>query len=387
MERLKKVKTDYFEDKNYLILYSFNFLYNFASSIVTFFTGAFFYSLGMPLHFILLFFGLEFGLRGILSPLGPSLATKLGVTKAIILANIAYVLYFVFIGLSEVSLALGFSAFIFHSFARGLQLPIVEGLQSKLINNHNRGKQQSLMLILKSTAGLVGIAFGSYVLDSLSYNVIVISVSIALFLSTIPFLFLKDFSFGENYNYKDSYKYLVGDEFRDNLLPLSGFALTIIAHISFIPLFIYSRVQDFSSFGIIMFIIFFAKALFLFLFGRLVDKKGSEKVNKSTGLLNQIGNLSLMIFIANPFSLTLANIYTQITRDLFFSSSQVRQYNKAKKLSFLFMTGVQMILCFVEIIALSLFALLAFFIGDNIFYIIFLSSILGSYLFSYFFKD
>jgi hypothetical protein len=69
-----------------------------------------------------------------------------------------------------------------------------------------------------------------------------------------------------------------------------------------------------------------------------------------------------MIFIANPFSLTLANIYTQITRDLFFSSSQVRQYNKAKKLSFLFMTGVQMILCFVEIIALSLFALLAFFI-------------------------
>jgi hypothetical protein len=53
----------------------------------------------------------------------------------------------------------------------------------------------------------------------------------------------------------------------------------------------------------------------------------------------------------------------------------------------LFMTGVQMILCFVEIIALSLFALLAFFIWDNIFYIIFLSSILGSYLFSYFFKD
>ena len=378
---------EYFTDTNYVVIYTYSFFSKFANSLVKFFTGAYFLSLGMPLSVVLLFFALEYGIKGLFAPFGPKFASSLGVIKAMVISNVSLIFFFILMNFSKDYLYIGFFAFIFHAFYSGISVTVQEGLQSKVIKNKNRGRQLSLSFVIQSLAALLAVYFGTIALQNFSYLLIVIVGGISISLSTASFLFLKNIQFNSRLGYAQIFRQLRSKAYKKNYFPMFGQTLALIANTVFLPIFIYLSVGNFKTYGTIIFVALLVEIFMTLIFGRLIDRLGARSMNIKTAGLNSLGNIGLMVFQYNQLTLLFANIFNQISWNLYFNNALVRQFNKAKRYSFTFMTLIKMNICFVGALVLGLFALISVFIGENISFIIFFSAMVGMYIFSKYFKD
>jgi len=66
-----------------MALYATVLLNKLGDAVFSFFVAAYLYSIGIPLAGVILFFGCEFGLRGILSPLGAMAVARFGCLQAL----------------------------------------------------------------------------------------------------------------------------------------------------------------------------------------------------------------------------------------------------------------------------------------------------------------
>jgi len=168
---IKKIKESYFADKNYGLIYAHHFLRNIANAAMYIFTGAYFLKLGMPLHFVLLFYGLEFGVRGFLCPFGLSFLNKVGIIKAQITVAIFLILFFVGISFSDQNLWIGFCSLFLAAISGAIYYPFMDVFEAIYIkDNYNRTKQLSMSLISGSLGRVVGAAGVGFLLSSYGFD-------------------------------------------------------------------------------------------------------------------------------------------------------------------------------------------------------------------------
>lgn len=379
----------YFQDRNYLCLYAHVFADKIGNRLVEIFTGAFFYSLGMPLPFVLLFFGFEFGLRGAVAPIAPILVSKIGVKKAVATAYFFLVLFFIFVGLTEVSLVLGFLSFIFHSVSRGIYYPCVDTLHSALVHDESRGRQNTLEKLLAAIAGLLAVGIGASILAN-AFTVAIFLLSLVLLLSLVPLFFIDALKMVSNPSFLESYRYLFSLEFRENIVPLGAESLAIIANILVAPLYIFFLVQqEFSPFSAVIFIGILLQMALTLVYGVWLDRAGHQKTLVWASFLQAVGNIGYILATRVVMPLPLLTAFNNTAWDMYTSNYNTRVQQKASKAkeSLIFNTAVQMTLCFVEVIALTFFALIAWMLGTVVFPLIFLFSIVGLYVSTRYFKD
>ncbi len=378
---------NYFKNKNYIALYLNSIGNNIAGALFSFFSGTYLYSMGMPLHFVILFFGLEFGLRGVLSPLGPIFSRKFGIPTTMLISYISLSVFFFIISLASTSLFISFFSFIFISFAWGIECPIMNFIYSMVVDNKHRGKQFSLNIVIGAISRMFGIFIGAMLIDKVNFVWIAVFATIISLLTSIPFFIFLDDIHIPKISFIDPYKFLFSKEFRENLIPMTGYSLSIIANESIAPLFIFILVGSFKIFGFIFILSILAEKIFTLLFGHYIDKNGNKKSVILSSILLSIGLFTYM-FIYNPLSAFLVSSYTQISKNMFFGSLETGLHKKMKnsKHSFIYSTAKEMSLCFSEVIYLPIFALIAYFFDKNIFAIVFLSGIFGLYLVRKFFR-
>lgn len=378
---------NYFPNRNYTAIYFNRIGDEFANVVVNIFTGVFFYTLGMPLHFILLYFGLNFLIMGLFSPLGPVLASKQGILKALMISYVLFFTHFVLVSQAEKSLIVGFFSFFFYGLSRSIYYPVIDGLRSTLIKEGTRGKQISLEVIFVSLASLAAVGIGTYILNSFSYLHLIFIIAFVLIIALIPLCFLQPFTIPPA-NFSDPYNYFVSKKYRENLIPLGVFAFPIIAMIV-LPLFIFMLVGELKLFGIIIFFSILAETIITLIFGMVIDKKGYDKTQKFAASAHSITLTLFILFAKSPLSVFFFNTINKIAWNMIFSAYGSRLYRKAKKTKIPFIIGscIQLSLCSVEIVALSSFALFAFFFGKLVFIVIVFFAIMGLFLNYKFFKD
>lgn len=380
--------TGYFRDKNYTLLYLHVFGDKIGNKLLEIFTGVLFYYLGMPLPFILLFFGLEFGLRGAVAPLAPVLALRVGIKKAITLSYAFLFIFFVFVGLAHVSLILGFLSFIFQSLSRGIYYPCVDTLHSVLIKDGTRAKQNTLEMAWTAFAGLIAVGIGSSVLAN-AFIFALLAIAAVLALAIVPLYFMDALDVGFMPRFFDVYRHLASKAWRENLLPLGAQSFAIIANVIVVPLFIFILVRTPQSFSFVIFAGLLLQIGLTLLYGALVDRHGHRKTLAGASVLQGAGNAGYLFVTQHVSVLPLLNGFNNTAWDMFTSNFDTRLQQKAEKSGnpLLFNTLIQMTLCFVEIIALTLFALIAWQWGNAVFAVIFLASIAGLYFATRYFVD
>jgi len=378
----------YFPNKNYFFLYIHVFGEKIGNRLLEIFTGVIFYKLGMPIQFILLFFGLEFGLRGVLAPLARVAVSKVGIKKAIVISYGFLVVFFIFIGLAKVSLELGFLSFIFQAISRAIYYPCLDTLHSIFIKDGSRGKQYTLELVITAIAGLLAVGIGFTVLTNAIVPAI-IAIALYLVIAVGALLFMDHIEFPANGRFLESYTYLASPKFRENLLPLGAESIVIIANIIVVPVFIFTLVKSSSSFSIIILIGIIVQMILDLAYGLWIDKFGHKKTLKWASGLQALGNIGYMFVAQRLALLPFINGFNNTAWDMFSSNYNTRIQQKAQKTQnpLLFNTASQMTLCFVEIIALIAFALFAWAYGNAVFVLIFLSSIAGLYVSTRYFVD
>ena len=361
----------YFSNKNYGWMYLHIFLYNICRSVLYIFTAGFLYQQGLSIPLILLFFGFEFGLRGLLSPVGVVTMQKIGRNQALITAAVLFSLFYLSLGLVEFSLWWTLLALILHGAAGSLYHPFADIMSAYYVKEDNRGRQEAMMHILASLGAVVGGVLGGFILELYSFLYLASICSILILLSQWALCQLTVFRPQEDFSLSSFLKFYASPEFKPYFTPFLGLQLTIIMNIVFIPLFLYLQVQNFQVLGILVALVVTMEFIINLLFGSLIDRLGVKKLLPITAMLSWGSVIAYSFFVNSGVSAFFAESYSKMVRSLFRNAFNT-QLNRKIKVDFndkiLFAgTAYQLTLCLFELFFLSGLAALAFFIGDAIF--------------------
>lgn len=367
---------EYFYKKEYKYMYLSTISYSFANTLVGTFGTVMLYKNGIPIWLILLIYGLRFGLTGFTTPLFVTISSKLGIAKCILISNVFSIIC-AYIMLDGTNLYKNIIIFILAMGFMGLSNPSNDSLSSKYVDTEHRGRYNSFINISK----IIGTALASCLVawSVITANNIILFTIIAIFF-VLQYIFIKKIDYkveNKTSAFKTTMKYIFKTKSRYKII----YALTTnqIIEKQFAPLYLYIVLKNFSVFSSIVIVSLLLQIITIMLIGKYSDKNLSRSNNLVSIIKTTITGVYLfsknkvMITLNNTLSDNFAKVY-----DTSIKSSIQNIIRNSKEDSDLLSAVGQMSLCFTEVVIFSILSILSIFIGDRVFYIIFILSMIST---------
>ena len=367
---------EYFYKKEYKYMYLSIFFYNFANALIETFGTVMLYKAGLPIYLILLIYGIRFLITGFITPLFVTISNKIGIAKCILISNIFSIINSYFMLNSE-SLFANIIIFVIAMGLMGLSNPSSDSLASKYVINKHRGKFNSLYFISK----ILGTVFASLLVawGVISNNTIVLFSVIVIFfiLQYIMILQIDYKPQKKSSTFNASIKYLLHSKSKYKII----YALRTnhIIERLFAPLYLYIVLQDFKTFSLVVVVSLVFQITTVTLIGKYADKN----IKKSNNLVSiiRIFITTIYLFVKNKMIISINKTVGDNLEKVYETSIQTSIQNiiKESKEDHDLLSAVgQMSLCFTEVIVLAILSIISKFIGENIFYLIFILSIIST---------
>ena len=367
---------EYFYKKEYKYMYLSIFFYNFANALIETFGTVMLYKAGLPIYLILLIYGIRFLITGLITPLFVTISNKIGIAKCILISNIFSIINSYFMLNSE-SLFANIMIFVIAMGLMGLSNPSSDSLASKYVINKHRGKFNSLYFISK----ILGTVFASLLVawGVISNNTIVLFSVIVIFfiLQYIMILQIDYKPQKKSSTFNASIKYLLHSKSKYKII----YALRTnhIIERLFAPLYLYIVLQDFKTFSLVVVV----SLVFQITTVTLIGKYADENIKKSNNLVSiiRIFITTIYLFAKNKMIISINKTVGDNLGKVYETSIQTSIQNiiKESKEDHDLLSAVgQMSLCFTEVIVLAILSIISKFIGENIFYLIFILSIIST---------
>ena len=367
---------EYFYKKEYKYMYLNIFFYNFANALTETFGTVMLYKAGLPIYLILLIYGIRFLITGFITPLFVTISNKIGIAKCVLISNVFSIINSYFM-LNSKSLYANIVIFIIAMGLMGLSNPSSDSLSSRYVESEHRGRFNSLYFICK----ILGTVFASCLV---AWGVI--NNSILSLFSIIVIFFLLQYITVLKIDYKPekkssvfkaSIKYLIFSKSKHKII--YALRTSHIIERLFIPMYIYILLQDFKVFSIIIILSLLAQIITITLIGKYTDKN----IKKSNNLVSLIRIVvtAVYLFTKNKIIISINKTVGDNLEKVYETSIQTSIQNiiKEAKEDYDLLSAVgQMSLCFTEVIVFVILAVLATFIGQGIFYVIFILSIIST---------
>ncbi len=367
---------NYFSKKEYKYMYLGNISYSFANALISTFGTVMLYKNGLPIWLILLIYGLRFGITGVITPLFLSISSRFGIAKCILISNIFSILS-AYMMLDETNLYKNIIIFIFVMGAMGISNPSTDALSSKYVETKHRGKFNSFLSITRIFTTALASIFITW--GVVTKNNILLFLLIAIFF-VLQYYFIKkiDYKVENNKNsFKQSIKYIFKSKSRYKII--YALRTSHIIERQFLPLYLYIVLKDFTLFSSVMIVSLLLQIITIYLIGKYIDKN----IIKSNRLVSVIKVIitGIFLFTKNKILISL----NQTLRDNFekvydtsITTSIQNVIKESKENNDLLSSVGQMSLCFTEVIVFIILAIISNFIGEKIFSVIFILSILST---------
>ena len=144
-------------------------------------------------------------------------------------------------------------------------------------------------------------------------------------------------------------------------------------------MYLYLLLQDFKAFSIVTIVSLLFQVITIILIGKYTDKD----IKKSNNLVTIIKSSITLIylFVRDKFIISINKTISDNVSKVYDTSIQTSIQNiikESKENNELLSAVGQMSLCFTEVLVFGLLALIARFIGENVFYVIFILSIVST---------
>ena len=355
---------EYFYKKEYKYMYLSIFFYNFANALSETFGTVMLYKAGLPIHLILLIYGIRFLIMGLITPLFVTISNKIGIAKCILISNLFNIIYAYFI-------------FVIAMGLNGLSNPSSDALSSKYVETEHRGRFNSLYSISK----ILGVVLASCLVawGVISNNTLVLFVILTVFFLLQYLAILKiDYKPEKKSSvFKASMKYLIHSKSKYKII----YALRTnhIIERQFLPLYLYLILKDFKAFSVVTIVSLLFQVITIIFIGKYTDKN----VKKSNNLVTLIKTSITLIylFVKDKFIISLNKTISDNVSKVYETSIQTSIQNiikESKEDNDLLSSVGQMSLCFTEVIVFFILAILSSFIGEKVFMVIFVLSIIST---------
>ena len=367
---------EYFYRREYKYMYASIFFYNFAYALIATFGTVMLYQAGLPIYMILLIYGMRFLITGLITPLFVTISNKIGVAKCVLISNIFSIINSYFMLNSE-NLYSNIIIFIIAMGLMGLSNPSSDSLSNKYVESKHRGRFNSIYFISK----ILGIVLASVLVawGIISNNKVVLLSIITIFYILQYIVILQiDYKPEKKTNtFKSSIKYLLHSKSKYKII----YALRAnhIIERLFVPLYLYIALKDFKAFSVVVVISLLFQIITVTLIGKYTDKN-IKKANTLVSLIRLIIT-SIYLFAKNKFVISVNKTVSDNLEKVYETSIQTSIQNmiKESKEDHDLLSAVgQMSLCFAEVVILAILSIISKYIGEDIFYLIFLLSIIST---------
>ena len=367
---------EYFYKREYKYMYASIFFYNFANALIETFGTVMLYQAGLPIYMILLIYGMRFLITGLITPLFVTISNKIGVAKCVLISNIFSIINSYFMLNSE-NLYSNIIIFIIAMGLMGLSNPSSDSLSNKYVESKHRGRFNSIYFISK----ILGIVLASVLVawGIISNNKVVLLSIITIFYILQYIVILQiDYKPEKKTNtFKSSIKYLLHSKSKYKII----YALRAnhIIERLFVPLYLYIALKDFKAFSVVVVISLLFQIITVTLIGKYTDKN-IKKANTLVSLIRLIIT-SIYLFAKNKFVISVNKTVSDNLEKVYETSIQTSIQNmiKESKEDHDLLSAVgQMSLCFAEVVIFAILSIISKYIGEDIFYLIFLLSIIST---------
>ena len=367
---------EYFYRREYKYMYASIFFYNFAYALIETFGTVMLYQAGLPIYMILLIYGMRFLITGLITPLFVTISNKIGVAKCVLISNIFSIINSYFMLNSE-NLYSNIINFIIAMGLMGLSNPSSDSLSNKYVESKHRGRFNSIYFISK----ILGIVLASVLVawGIISNNKVVLLSIITIFYILQYIVILQiDYKPEKKTNtFKSSIKYLLHSKSKYKII----YALRAnhIIERLFVPLYLYIALKDFKAFSVVVVISLLFQIITVTLIGKYTDKN-IKKANTLVSLIRLIIT-SIYLFAKNKFVISVNKTVSDNLEKVYETSIQTSIQNmiKESKEDHDLLSAVgQMSLCFAEVVIFAILSIISKYIGEDIFYLIFLLSIIST---------
>lgn len=367
---------EYFYKPEYKYMYLANVSYSFANALSETFGTVMLYKSGIPIWLILLIYGLRFGITGFCTPLFVSISSRFGIAKCILISNIFSIIS-AYMMSDGTNIYRNIVIFILAMGFMGISNPSTDSLSSKYVETEHRGRYNSLINISK----IVAVALASCLVawGVISDNNIILFTIIAIFF-LLQYIFIRkiDYKVENKTNaFKASMKYIIKSKSRYKII--YALRTSHIIERQYVPLYLFIAVKDFSVFSSIIIISLLLQIITVSLIGKYTDKN----IVKANSLVTIIKVIITSVFLFAKNKVTIA--FNKVLNDNFekvyetsINTSIQNIIKESKEDNDLLSAVGQMSLCFTEVIVFALLAIISSFIGEKVFIIIFILSILSS---------
>lgn len=367
---------EYFYRREYKYMYASIFFYNFAYALIETFGTVMLYQAGLPIYMILLIYGMRFLITGLITPLFVTISNKIGVAKCVLISNIFSIINSYFMLNSE-NLYSNIIIFIIAMGLMGLSNPSSDSLSNKYVESKHRGRFNSIYFISK----ILGIVLASVLVawGIISNNKVVLLSIITIFYILQYIVILQiDYKPEKKTNtFKSSIKYLLHSKSKYKII----YALRAnhIIERLFVPLYLYIALKDFKAFSVVVVISLLFQIITVTLIGKYTDKN-IKKANTLVSLIRLIIT-SIYLFAKNKFVISVNKTVSDNLEKVYETSIQTSIQNmikESKEDNDLLSAVGQMSLCFAEVVIFAILSIISKYIGEDIFYLIFLLSIIST---------
>lgn len=367
---------EYFYKKEYKYMYFANICYGFANALIATFGTVMLYKSGIPIWLILIIYGLRFGITGLCTPLFITISSRLGIAKCILISNIFSIITAYMI-LDSSNIYKNFIVFIIAMGFMGISNPSTDSLSSKYVENKHRGKFNSFINITK----ILGTAMASCLVawGVVTNNNVILFLIITIFF-ILQYIFIKKIDYkpqNKTSAFKSSIKYILKSKSKYKII----YALRTnhIIERQFVPLYLYIVLEDFTLFSSIIIVSLLLQTITITLIGKYSDKN----ISKSNDLVTivKIFITGIFLFVKNKIMISFNKTLSDNFEKVYETSIQTSIQNiikESKEDNDLLSSVGQMSLCFTEVFVFMILAILSSFIGNKIFIVIFILSILST---------
>lgn len=367
---------EYFYKKEYKYMYLSSISYNFANALIETFGAVMLYKNGIPIWLILLIYGLRFAITGFCTPLFMSISSKIGIAKCILISNIFSIIT-AYLMLDGSNLYKNIIIFILAMGFMGISNPSSDALSSKYVDTEHRGRVNSFLNITK----IIGAAIASCLVawGVITDNNIVLFTIIAIFF-LLQYIFIRKIDYkieNKTSAFKVSIKYIIKSKSRYKYI--YALRTSHIIERQFVPLYLYIVLKDFSLFSSIIIVSLMLQIITITLIGKYSDRNISKSNNLVTIMKAII--IGIFLFAKNKVTISLNKTLSDNFEKVYETSIQTSIQNiiKGSKENNELLSAVgQMSLCFTEVVVFAILALLSKFIGEKVFIIIFILSMIST---------
>lgn len=370
----------YFNNKNYRMLYYDSFFKTFANGIYSVFTPVILYKSGVSITMIIFIYMIQFLTMGLFTPLAGTLSKKIGVANTRLLSYILKSISMFLVLNVEKNIIHYLGIAIIYGFSGAANNPLNTYIPSKIVKENFRGRFNSFTYILRCFSSIIGYILAGIFLIKDNNLAIIILVTFSYLIAYLALLNLdkSNLSYEIKSSFKESYKYLFNKNENKSLKKVSGLrSFIILERLIAVPLYLYISIMDLKTFTSLYVISTIIELLSLFISGNTFDKDKQRTFN----IISIIKGLitAIFIFAKNTYILMINQSLYKLVDNVYDSSYSALSQSKVetdKKDTMLLSMIHEMCLCFYEFIVLLILMLISLINVNFTFKVMFIGSII-----------